>query len=271
MSTSIHPTAIVDRHAELGVDVVIGPYAIVEANVVIGDRTRIGSHAVIREYTRMGTENRIHPHAVVGGEPQDLKFHGEVTWLEIGDRNSIREFSTMHRGTEGGGGVTRIGNHNLCMAYTHVAHDCQLGNYVVMSNCATLAGHVSVGDYAILSGLSAVHQFTRIGRHAFLGGMSAVAQDIPPWMLVTGARGVVIGPNIVGLRRANVAPEVVRAFKEAYRLIWRSGLNRQHALAELTNAYGHLPEVAEFVDFIRTAERGICAGEKIAANSSQDA
>lgn len=178
-SQQVHPTAIVHANAQIGKDVEIGPYAIIEEHVVIGDRCRIDAHAVIKDYTRMGVGNHIHSHALVGGEPQDLKFQGEVTWLELGDDNRIREFATLHRGTEGGGGITRIGSRNLCMAYTHIAHDCQLGNDIVMSNGATLGGHVRVDDFAIIGGLSAVHQFGHVGTHAFVGGMTGVAQDLP--------------------------------------------------------------------------------------------
>ena len=170
-SQQVHPTAIVHANAQIGKDVEIGPYAIIEEHVVIGDRCRIDAHAVIKDYTRMGVGNHIHSHALVGGEPQDLKFQGEVTWLELGDDNRIREFATLHRGTEGGGGITRIGSRNLRMAYTHIAHDCQLGNDIVMSNGATLGGHVRVDDFAIIGGLSAVHQFGHVGTHAFVGGM----------------------------------------------------------------------------------------------------
>ena len=179
-SQQVHPTAIVHANAQIGKDVEIGPYAIIEEHVVIGDRCRIDAHAVIKDYTRMGVGNHIHSHALVGGEPQDLKFQGEVTWLELGDDNRIREFATLHRGTEGGGGITRIGSRNLCMAYTHIAHDCQLGNDIVMSNGATLGGHVRVDDFAIIGGLSAVHQFGHVGTHAFVGGMTGVAGSGQP-------------------------------------------------------------------------------------------
>lgn len=263
MAASIHPSAVVDPGAQLGVDVTVGPFVVIESDVIIGDGSRIDSHACIKQYTHMGARNRVHSHAVVGGESQDLKFHGEVTWLNVGDDNSIREFATLHRGTEGGGGATRVGNGNLLMAYTHVAHDCVLGNHIIMSNGATLAGHVNVGDYAIIGGLSAVHQFTRIGRHAFVGGMTGVAQDLPPWMLAAGARALVHGPNLVGLRRAGCNRETMAAMKQAFRMIWRSELLRQEALEALTTDYGHMPEIMEFIDFVKKSERGLCPAEKM--------
>lgn len=261
-SHGIHPTAIVHPDASIGQDVEIGPYAVVEEHVVIGDRCRVDSHAVIKNYTKMGRGNHIHSHAMVGGEPQDLKFQGEVTWLELGDGNRIREFATLHRGTQGGGGVTSLGSRNLCMAYTHVAHDCRLGNDIVMSNGATLGGHVHVDDFAIIGGLSAVHQFCHIGTHAFVGGMTGVAQDLPPWMLAAGSRALVHGPNLVGLRRAGADRDVIAAFKQAFRLIWRSEMPRTEALDLLEQDYAGLPQMMEFITFVRKSERGLCPAEK---------
>jgi UDP-N-acetylglucosamine acyltransferase len=258
----VHPTAVIAATAELGADVSVGPYAVIEDDVIIGDRCRIEAHAVIRRYTRMGGDNRIHPHAMVGGEPQDLKFRGEVSWLEIGSHNVIREFASLHRGTAGGGGVTRLGDHNLCMASTHIAHDCQIGSHIVMSNLATLAGHVSVDDHAIIGGVTGIHQFVRLGRHSFVGGMTGIGMDLPPWMLASGARGTVQGPNIIGLRRAGAGAALLRAMKEAHRLVWRSGLPRSEALDQLEQAHGELPEVQEFLAFVHTSERGVLAGGK---------
>ncbi len=258
----IHPTAIVHPGAKIGADVEIGPYAVIEEHVVIGDRCRIDSHAVIKKYTKMGTGNHIHSHAMVGGEPQDLKFQGEETWLEIGDGNRIREFATLHRGTKGGGGLTRIGSRNLCMAYTHIAHDCLLGSDIVLSNGATLGGHVQVDNFAIIGGLSAVHQFCHIGTHAFVGGMTGVAQDLPPWMLAAGSRALVHGPNLVGLRRAEAGRETIAAFKQAFRLIWRSEMPRFEALDLLAEEYASMPQIMEFVQFVRSSERGLCPAEK---------
>ena len=184
----IHPTAIIDQTVELGAGVTVGPYSVIQGRVVIGDDTQIGSHVVIKGYTSIGARCRIFQFAVLGEIPQDLKFQGEESQLLIGDGNTIREFATMHRGTAGGGGVTRVGRDNLFMAYTHVAHDCQVGNGVIMSNAATLGGHIMVGDHAILGGLSAVHQFCRIGSYAFIGGCSAVHRDVPPYAMAVGNR-----------------------------------------------------------------------------------
>lgn len=257
MAAVVHPSAFVHESARLGDDVVVGPCAVIEADVVIGAGSRIDAFASVKSHTRMGERNHIHSYACVGGEPQDLKFHGEVTTLEMGDGNTVREFATLHRGTEGGGGVTRIGSNNLLMAYTHVAHDCILGSGIVMSNGATLAGHVHVGDHVILSGLSAVHQFVRIGDHAFVGGMSGIAQDLPPFMLAVGHRAGVHSPNLVGLRRMQATRELIAALKNAYRLVWNSEVPRKEALEQLEYELGNYPEVLLFVEFIRASERGI--------------
>lgn len=269
MAVLIHPSAVVAPSAELGTDVSIGPFVVIESDVRIGDGTCIDSHSCVKQYTSMGQNNHVHSHAVVGGVSQDLKFRGEVTWLHVGDHNSIREFSTLHRGTEGGGAETRVGDHNLLMAYTHVAHDCVLGSHIVMSNGATLAGHVYVGDYAIIGGLSAVHQFSRIGRHAFVGGMTGLAQDLPPWMLAAGARALVHGPNMVGLRRSGASREAVSAMKQAFRLIWRSDLLRAEALDALQRDHGHLMEIQEFISFVGKSERGLCPVEKISESEQK--
>ncbi len=257
MASQIHPSAFVDPGAQLGEDVVVGPCAVIENNVVLGDRCRIDAFASVKAFTRMGADNRIHSYALVGGEPQDLKFAGEESWLVMGNGNSVREFATLHRGTSGGGGVTTVGNGNLFMAYTHVAHDCFVGNEIVMSNGATLAGHVVVQDRAILAGLSAVHQFVRIGAYAFVGGMSGISQDLPPYMLAVGNRAGVHGPNLVGLRRLQASRELIAALKSAFRLVWHSDTPRKEALEQLEYEYGIFPEMRVFVDFIRASERGI--------------
>ena len=258
MAAGIHPSAIISPKAEIADNVIIGPCAVVEEDVFVGEGTKIDPFASIKRYTRLGKNNHIHSYASVGGEPQDLKFHGEESWLEIGDGNTIREFATISRGTEGGGGVTRIGNNNLLMAYTHIAHDCILDNGIVLSNGVNLAGHVELQDGVILGGLSAVHQFTRVGRNAFLGAMSGLSQDLPPYMLCVGNRdGGVHGPNLVGLRRLKVTSDTVSALKQAFRLFWQSDMPRQEALAQLENDFSDVPEVIEFITFIRQSERGI--------------
>lgn len=262
MAATIHPHAFVSSGAVIGEDVVIGPCALIEDDVVIGARTRVDAFASIKRHTTLGEDNHVHSYALIGGEPQDLKFNGEITRTVIGNRNKIREFSTIHRGTEGGGGVTAIGDDNLLMAYVHVAHDCTIKNEVVMSNNATLAGHCFIDDGAIIAGLSAVHQFARIGRHSFVGGMSGLSQDLPPWMLAVGNRALVQSPNIVGLRRVKATQELVAAFKQAFRLVWHSGMPRPDALYQLEAEYGHLPEIMEFIQFIRDSERGILPAEE---------
>ncbi len=264
MSAAIHPSAFVSPRAEIGPGVSVGPCAVIEDDVVIGEGCRIDAFASVKQYTRMGKGNIVHSYAMVGGVPQDLKFRGEVSRLEIGDNNSIREFSTLHRGTEGGGGVTRIGSNNLFMAYAHVAHDCVVGNSVVMSNNATLAGHVGVGDFAIIGGLSAVHQFARIGAHAFVGGMTGIAQDLPPYMLAVGGRAGVHGPNIVGLRRMGAASATVTAVRTAFRIIWLSGMPRKEALDKVEQDFAQIPEVMELVAFVRDSPRGVLPASRAA-------
>ena len=259
MAVVIHPTAQVAKSAELADGVTVGHCAFIGENVVIGEGSRVEPFASVQDYTRMGKNNVIHSYALVGGIPQDLKFHGEVTALEMGDNNNVREFASIHRGTEGGGGVTRIGNGNLFMAYIHVAHDCDVGSGVIMSNNATLAGHVTVQDGAILGGLSAVHQFCRIGKRAFLGGMSGAHQDVPPYMMAVGIRGGLHGPNLVGLRRMGLPRDAINAIRAAYRTIWLGGLPRAEALEQVENEYAAIPQVMEIVDFVRSSQHGVLA------------
>lgn len=257
MSVDIHPSAFVSPQAEIGENVSIGPCAVIEEDVTIGEGCRIHAFASVKQYTRMGKNNTIHSYALVGGVPQDLKFAGEESRLEIGDNNNIREFTTLHRGTQGGGGVTRIGNNNLIMAYCHVAHDCTLGNNIVMSNGATLAGHVTLFDHVIIGGLSAVHQFARVGRHAFVGGMTGIAQDLPPYMMAIGSRAGIHGPNIVGLRRLGLPSSTVTAVRAAFRLIWQSDMPRREALDKVAVEFANVPEVREVVQFVRESPRGV--------------
>lgn len=257
MSGSIHPSAFVSPKAELGRNVSVGPCAVIEDDVVIGNDCEIHAFASVKRYTRMGDKNIVHSYAMVGGVPQDLKFAGEVSSLEIGNNNTIREFSTLHRGTAGGGEVTRLGDNNLIMAYSHIAHDCILHNNIVMSNGATLAGHVTLFDGAIIGGLSAVHQFSRIGRHAFVGGMTGISQDLPPYMMAVGSRAGIHGPNLVGLRRLNLGSATVTAVRSAFRLIWMSDLPRQEALDKAAQEFAHVPEVLELVTFVRESPRGV--------------
>ena len=264
MTALIHPSAFVSPAARIGDNVNIGPCAVIEDDVEIGDNCSIHAFASVKQHTRMGKGNVIHSYALVGGIPQDLKFAGEVSYLELGDNNTIREFATLHRGTEGGGGITRIGDNNLIMAYCHVAHDCTLGNHIVMSNGATLAGHVEIADYAIIGGLSAVHQFSRIGRYSFVGGMTGISQDLPPYMMAVGSRiGGIHGPNLVGLRRLKLPSSRVTAIRHAFRMIWLSDLPRQEALDKAVEEYSEVPEVLEIVDFVRHSPRGVLAAVKV--------
>jgi UDP-N-acetylglucosamine acyltransferase len=250
----IHPTAIIDPAAELDEGVEVGPYAIIGPRVQIGGGSSVGPHVVLRGPTSIGRDNRIFQFASVGEDPQDKKYAGEETRLEIGDRNVIREFVTLHRGTAQDAGVTRIGNDNLFMAYVHVAHDCQIGDHVIMSNAASLAGHVLVGEWAILGGFAIVHQFCRIGAHCLAGGGSVVLQDIPPFILVSGHPARPRGINFEGLRRRNFEPEAIAAIKQAYRLLYKSRQRLAEALTAM-RALGS-PDVDRLADFVAASPRG---------------
>jgi UDP-N-acetylglucosamine acyltransferase len=254
---AIHSTAIVDPRAELDTSVEVGPFAVIGPQVHIDAGTTIGAHAVIEGRTRIGKRNRIFQLAALGAIPQDLKYAGEPTELEIGDENQIREFSTLHIGTAAGGGVTRVGNRNLIMANAHVAHDCQVGNEVVLANGVALAGHVEVGDHAILGGLSAVHQFTRIGQHAFLAGGAMVTMDVAPYCMVQGDRAELTGLNTVGLGRNGFSTEAIGHIKSAYKLLFRSGLQMHEALAKVKAEFATVPEVVLLTDFIQASDRGV--------------
>ncbi len=254
----IHPSAIVDPKAEIGVDVEIGPYAVIEKGVVIDQGTRIGPHAVIREGTRIGKRCQIFQFASIGEAPQALAYKGEKTSLVVGDQNIVREFVTFHRGTVKGGGKTVIGNDNLFMAYSHVAHDCQVGNHVILANGATLGGHILIEDYVNISGLSAIHQFCRVGTHAYVSGLTGVTLDIPPYMLAAGNRAKLFGLNAVGLRRHNFQEKTIKALKKAYRIIFRSGLMLEKAMQRVEeDEIFQIPEVQHLLDFIRHSKRGI--------------
>ena len=254
----IHPTAIIAPDAALADDVLVGPYAIIGSGVTLSSGVQIGAHSCISGPTHIGPHTRIYPHAVLGEDPQDKKYAGEQTRLEIGAHNTFREFSTANRGTVGGGGVTRIGDHNLFMAYSHVAHDCHIGDHCVFANCASIAGHVRVEDYAILAGLTAVHQNTRIGRCAMLAGGAKVSQDVPPFTTVQGDRARLFGLNIVGLRRQGLKLEVLQALRGAYRTLFQRGLPLQVAMDQVRGAYTDSPEVQEMIRFIESSRRGIC-------------
>jgi len=255
----IHPAAIVDPKAEIDGGVEIGPYSIIEKDVHIGEGSKIGPHVVIREGTMIGKRCRIFQFSSIGEAPQAVAYKGEKTSLIIGDDNIIREFVTLHRGTLKGGGKTVIGDRNFFMAYSHVAHDCQIGHQVVMANGATLAGHIVIEDYAVIGGLSAIHQFCRVGAHAFISGLTGVVLDIPPYMLAAGSRAKLFGLNAVGLKRQNFREETIRALKTAYRVIFRSGLTLEKAIKKAGDSeISRIPEVDHLLRFIQQTKRGIC-------------
>jgi UDP-N-acetylglucosamine acyltransferase len=231
---------------------------VIEKNVSIGEGTRIGPHVVIREGTEIGRGCQVFQFSSIGEAPQSVAYRGEKTSLQMGDYNIIREFVTLHRGTVKGGGKTIIGNENFIMAYSHVAHDCQIGNRVVMANGATLGGHILIEDHAIIGGLAAIHQFCRIGAYAILSGLTGVSQDVPPYMMAAGSRAKLYGLNTVGLKRANFSEEILRALKKAYRIIFRSGLRLEKALKTVEeDDIFQTPEVRHLLDFIQQSKRGI--------------
>ncbi|MGZ3479756.1 MAG: acyl-ACP--UDP-N-acetylglucosamine O-acyltransferase [Myxococcaceae bacterium] len=254
---SVHPTAIVAPGARLHPSVEVGPYAVIGPSVELGAGTTVGPHAVIEGRTRIGERNRVFQFASVGAQPQDLKYAGEDSALEIGNENLIREFTTLHKGTTGGGGVTRIGDRNLFMAYSHVAHDCRVGSGCVFANGATLGGHVEVGDHAILGGLAAVHQFTRIGPHAFLAGGTMVVMDIPPFCMAQGDRAELVGVNGIGLARHGFTEEQITRVKEAYRILFRSKLPLEEAVERIRTEIGNQTEIQAMVGFVTTSQRGL--------------
>jgi UDP-N-acetylglucosamine acyltransferase len=254
----IHPAAIIDLKAEVGEGVEIGPYSVIEKDVSIGEGTKIGPHVVIREGTHIGKRCQIFQFASIGEAPQAFFYRGEKTSLFIGDQNIIREFVTLHRGTIKGGGMTVIGNDNFFMAYSHVAHDCQIGNQVVLSNGATLAGHIVIEDYAIIGGLSAIHQFCRVGTHALISGLTGVPLDIPPYMMAAGSRAKLYGLNAVGLKRHRFSEETLKVLKKAYRIIFRSGLTLEKAMQKVgEDEISQTPEVQHLLQFIQRSKRGI--------------
>ncbi len=252
----IHPTALIDPNARIASSAVIGPYSIIGPEVDIGARAEIASHVLVHRDTRIGDGCRIHHGAALGTDPQDLKYRGEPSRLEVGPETVIREYSTVNRGT-GEGGVTRIGSDCLLMAYSHVAHDCELGEGVILANSVNLAGHVQIGDRATIGGIVGIHQFVRIGQHAFVGACSKLAQDIPPFVLVDGNPCRPHGLNVIGLKRVGFDRDTIRALRRAYRIVFESDNHIGKALGEIESWTDLIPEVAQFVEFIRTTERGI--------------
>lgn len=253
----IHPTAIIDKNAEIAADAEIGPYAVIDSDVTIGSGCTIGSHAMIHQYSQIGENCRIFPFASVGSIPQDLKFKGEKSVLKVGRNTVIREFATLNRGTGEGGGITEVGENNLLMSYTHVAHDCKTGDNVIMSNNATLAGHVITGDWVILGGFAAVHQFVYLGSHSYIGGKSAIVKDVPPFVIASGDRASLHGLNKIGLERRGFSENTLLNLKKAYKIMFRLGLTVNQGLEKIKEEVEITPEVAEFIKFIEKSERGI--------------
>ncbi len=254
---NIHPTAVVAPGATLSKGVKIGPYAIIGPQAQIGEGVEIGPHVVIDGKTTIGPNAHIFQFASVGADPQDVKYKGEVTSVEIGENTIIREFVTIHRGTDEGGGLTSIGNNCIIMAYSHIAHDCRLGNGVIMANGATLGGHVVVGNHVVMGGLTAVHQFCHIGDYAFLGAMSGTAKDIPPYVKYWGQRGKLYGLNKIGLKRHGFSRETLQALEKAYNILFKSDLLRSEAIKRVEQEVEPLPEVKNLLEFVKASKRGI--------------
>ena len=257
MDATIHPSSVVHESARLGDGVQVGPFCTIGPQVRLGDGCRLMSHVVLDGDTSIGAGNRFFPFTTVGVEPQDLKFADEKTRLEIGDRNTFRENCTVHVGTEGGGGVTRVGNGNFFMASTHIAHDCLLGDDIIMANAATLAGHVTIMDRATVGAFSGVHQFCRVGREAFIGGYSVITQDAMPYVLSVGNRAKGHGINVLGLKRKGVPAATISALRNAYRTIFRAGMGRQEGLQLAQENWGDDEHVAELLTFIKESQRGV--------------
>lgn len=264
---SIHPTAIIDPSARIGEGVYIGPYCIIGADVEIGDGCRLQHHVTILGPSKIGKNNQFFAYGSIGQQTQDLKYQGEPTWLEMGDNNTFREFCTVHRATSPNE-KTIIGSHNHFLSYVHIAHDCVVGNHVIFSNNGTLAGHVTVEDHVIIGGLTAVHQFCRIGTRSITGGCAKVVQDIPPFCTADGNPARARGLNIVGLQRAGFTREQIRSLRDAFRKVYRSGLNNAQAIEEL-RAGDLTTEAARFVDFVATTKRGIIPGGKTPENEEE--
>ena len=253
----IHKTAIVSRLAEIADGVEIGPYSVIGDNVSIGRGTRIASHVVIQGPTTIGEDNRIYQFSSIGDDPQDKKFAGEETRLEIGDRNTIREYCTINRGTAQDEGITTLGNDNWILAYVHIAHDCRVGNHTIFSNNATLAGHVHVGDWVIFAGFSGAHQFCHVGAHSFLGMFAGTSRDVPAYTLVAGQPATVRGINTEGLKRRKFTPEQISNIKNAYRIVYRKGLKLADAISEVEELAKSQPEVELFAKSLHTSDRGL--------------
>ncbi len=253
----IHPSAVVSPDAELGQGVKIGPFSVIGRHVAIGRDTVVGAHVVIEVNTRIGDRNQIYPYVSIGSPPQDIGYKGEDTRVVIGDDNIIREYATINRATTKQDRVTIVGNRNYMMAYSHVAHDCILGDNIIMANAATLGGHTVVGDHTNLGGLMASHQFVRIGAYAFVGGKTGLPKDIPPFMIAAGSRAKLYGPNLIGLRRHGFSKEVMEGLKKAYRIIWRESKRFDEGIARARKEVEAFPELDMLLDFFNGSKRGI--------------
>jgi UDP-N-acetylglucosamine acyltransferase len=254
---AIHPTAIVDSQARIAESAEVGPYCIVGANVEIGERTKLMAHVYVEGVTTIGEDNLFYPYTTVGVAPQDLKYQGERSETRIGNRNKIREFITIHRGTEGGGLITRIGDDNLLMAYSHVAHDVQIGDHTILANGVTFAGHVEVGDWAVIGAFSGLHQFCRVGRHAMIGGYSVITQDVLPYSMTVSPREVkIFGANKTGLERRGFSADSIETLHKAFRLLTKSTLNTAQAVERIRAELEQSSEIEELLAFIDSSERG---------------
>ncbi|MEM6911475.1 MAG: acyl-ACP--UDP-N-acetylglucosamine O-acyltransferase [Verrucomicrobiota bacterium] len=252
----IHPTAIIDPQAELGSGVEIGPYSIIGKGVTVGEGTKIHNHVTLQGPTQIGKENEFFPYGSIGQQTQDLKYEGEPTHLEIGDHNLFREFVTLNRGTAPGS-KTRIGSHSHFLAYTHIAHDCVIGDHCIFSNNSTLGGHVLVEDYVILGGFSGIHQFVRIGRHAMTGGVTKLVQDLPPYMIADGNPALIRGINQVGLQRRGFSEKAIKSLRTAYKTIYKKDLNVTQAIETMKAVEPPTEELSHLIDFVESSERGI--------------
>jgi len=258
MAKEIHPTAIISPNAEIEEDTYIGPFCIIHDQVHIKKGTRLISNVVVEGATEIGEDCTIYPFTSIGLPPQDMKYKGEKTGVKIGNQNTIREYITIHRASVSGDGITSIGDHNFLMAYVHIAHDCKIGTSVIMANLATLAGHVSVEDHAVVGGLVAIHQFTRIGAYAMVGGFSGVGQDIPPFMIASGARVKLFGLNTVGLKRHGFSDSAINELKKAYKILFREKRTLKDAIKKIQEDLPYTDEIKRLIEFIQKNKRGIC-------------
>jgi UDP-N-acetylglucosamine acyltransferase len=257
LNVEIHPTSIVSPKAKLGANVKIGPFTIIEDEVEIGDNTEILSNVVIKNYTTIGSNCKIFEGSVIGGIPQHLGFKGEKTFVQIGDNVTIREYCTIHRGTQFDDGITKIGDNTYLMAYVHIAHDCKVGKNTILANAVTLAGHVKIGDYVFVGGLTPIHQFCRIGDYAMVGGASAVDKDIPPYTRASKNHAMLYGLNLVGLKRNGFTNEQIKLLKQAYRILFRSNYTLNEAIEIVEKTLPKTPEIENLINFIKTSKRGI--------------